>query len=530
MLLLDKIPEGFLSKNAENLLDSTLLTLFSTPFIWILVIRKLHNKAELESTRFYSLFEAAPEGILCVSRDGKIRLANDQATRLFGYSREELLNEPVEHLIPDGLAGAYPEKQQSHLINPRTLANGAGVDLRGLRKNGSEFVAEVSLSHLQTPEGPIVLCLVRDTTEKRNSEEIIRNQNIRLESGMQELQQRMGELEQLAKMGELLRLCENTREIFSVVASSMRQIFRDSRGALYIRKNNQNIFESVASWGGAESAAEFQVDACWALRKGRIHVVSDAEVQCPHAEGNCGANSVCVPILAQGEATGILYTNSGSPADGMNDSAQQLLAAISERIGHALTNLRLREALREQSVRDPLTGLFNRRFMDEWLEREIHRAARAGHPLSLILIDIDHFKAINDTYGHEGGDEVLRKLAYVLEEQIRAGDIACRFGGEEFVLLLPETPLNKSRELAERIRIKLEAMSLHHLELPLPGITASFGCAEYPSHGDSGQKIVRAADLALYQAKAAGRNRVLVASSVLRLSTGDGNSPLHSVG
>ncbi len=169
---------------------------------------------------------------------------------------------------------------------------------------------------------------------------------------------------------------------------------------------------------------------------------------------------------------------------------------------------RLQSALQEQAVRDGLTGLFNRRYLDGILDREVSRARREGSPLALVMLDIDHFKRVNDTYGHQAGDEVLRVLAATLQADIRAEDTACRYGGEEFLILLPNMPLAAAIERAEGWRRAVEALTVGHGEFAIT-FTISLGVAAYPEHGKTPDDLTRCADQALYRAKAAGRNRVL---------------------
>lgn len=173
------------------------------------------------------------------------------------------------------------------------------------------------------------------------------------------------------------------------------------------------------------------------------------------------------------------------------------------------------EDLRVKSLRDPLTGLFNRRFMEESLENELARAERSGHELGVIMIDIDHFKQVNDTLGHDAGDAVLQQLAVFFQENIRAGDIACRYGGEEFLLIFPDAPLDATRDRAEALRAEAQDVQLRYEGKALAPPTLSLGVAVYPEHGETRQSLVRAADAALYRAKNSGRNRTVSAGELL---------------
>ena len=169
----------------------------------------------------------------------------------------------------------------------------------------------------------------------------------------------------------------------------------------------------------------------------------------------------------------------------------------------------LQAQLTEQANRDPLTGLFNRRYLDATMAREFARCKREGQPLSLMMIDIDHFKQINDTHGHQAGDEVLKELALLLSQETRAGDVACRYGGEEFLMLLPNMPLEAARQRAEQYRLAMEARTFNFGGEPLV-VRLSIGIACYPAHAAGAHGLIVCADHALYEAKTSGRNRVVV--------------------
>ena len=176
-------------------------------------------------------------------------------------------------------------------------------------------------------------------------------------------------------------------------------------------------------------------------------------------------------------------------------------------------SLTLRETLKFQSVRDPLTGLFNRRHMEESLERELLRAARNTKPVTVLMIDIDHFKQFNDIFGHDAGDIVLRELGTAFSSLTRGGDIACRYGGEEFLLILAEASLETGYERAVKLKEQVASLHVRHREATLSRITVSVGVAAFPQHGTTAAQIVRLADQALYRAKAEGRDRVVVAAA-----------------
>jgi diguanylate cyclase (GGDEF)-like protein len=188
---------------------------------------------------------------------------------------------------------------------------------------------------------------------------------------------------------------------------------------------------------------------------------------------------------------------------------------FAEQVGLSVANIRLREALRSQAIRDPLTNLYNRRYLEEMMERETRRAVRGEHGLGVLMLDLDHFKNFNDTHGHDAGDTVLRETAAFLLKSVRAEDIVCRFGGEEFVVILPVADVKATQARAERIRSKLRELSVMHQGQSLGTITVSIGVAELPQHGTSPRELLDAADAALYRAKREGRDRVMVAEAAV---------------
>jgi diguanylate cyclase (GGDEF)-like protein len=206
------------------------------------------------------------------------------------------------------------------------------------------------------------------------------------------------------------------------------------------------------------------------------------------------------------------------------DSKERLAHTVAEHIALAFANLRLRETLRVQSVRDPLTGLFNRRYMEESLERELRRSARHRRSLGVLLLDLDHFKTFNDTFGHGAGDILLRELGHFLQGNVRGEDISCRYGGEEFALILPDAPLDSTLQRAEQLREQVRQLQVTHHGRALGAVSVSIGVAVYPQHGASAEELLAAADRALYQAKAGGRNRVELAGRLLAHSSHDAST------
>jgi diguanylate cyclase (GGDEF)-like protein len=222
-------------------------------------------------------------------------------------------------------------------------------------------------------------------------------------------------------------------------------------------------------------------------------------------------------MMAQGETLGLLHLQAGA-ADGpgtgaTGDTRQRLAVPVAEHLSLALANFTLRESLRNQSIRDPLTGLFNRRYMEESLRRELARVSRSHGSVAILAVDVDHFKLFNDTYGHPAGDALLSALGTLLQERVRFEDIACRSGGEEFNLILPDCGADQAVVRAEALREAVKALKVGVRGRTYGGVTISIGVAISPQNGAEPGTLLQEADEALYQAKAEGRDRIRVATS-----------------
>jgi len=330
----------------------------------------------------------------------------------------------------------------------------------------------------------------------------------------------------LAKMGELLQSCLTKDEVFAAALGFAPKIFPTSRGAVALLSNARDLVEVAGAWHECQLPIPvFEPNFCWALRTGHPHLVvaGDATAPCAHAAG-VKNTYLCIPIMAQGQAIGILHFQATDDAPALGDAELSFKTTFAGQVGLSVANIRLREALRSQSIKDPLTGLYNRRYLTEMLEREIRRSVRAVQSLGILMLDLDHFKKFNDTYGHDAGDTVLRETASFLTKSIRVEDIVCRFGGEEFVVILPTADLNAAHARAERIRSKLRELTVLHQGQSLGMITVSVGVAALPEHGTSPKELLEAADAALYCAKREGRDRVVNAAAQLTVESERGSA------
>ncbi len=357
-----------------------------------------------------------------------------------------------------------------------------------------------------------VLVSITDITARRRAEETLHATNAQLTTWVSELEERTREMAILNDMVSLFQTCRAPEEAYGIVGKMAPGLFAGQGGALAIVHPSRNLVETVANWGDPNCVANvFQVDDCWALRRAQPHLVLDSQsgLTCQHLTVVPPAY-ICVPLFAQGDVLGCFHVNAG--AGQLSDQKQQLAKTVADAIALSLANLRLRESLRQQSIIDLLTGLFNRRYMEETLEREVRRCARAQRPLSVILLDLDRFKTFNDTHGHAAGDVLLGALGSFLRSHVRAEDIACRYGGEEFTLILPDSSLEAAAQRAELLRVGVNTLRVEYGGRIIGPVTISLGVASFPEHGPSGTVALRVADEALYRAKHEGRDRVVVAT------------------
>ena len=364
---------------------------------------------------------------------------------------------------------------------------------------------------------------------RRRAEQLLKEANQELTVWVNELEHSNQEVTLLNEMSDLLQSCFTLEEARAIIARSAQQLFPTESGALFLIDDSQKILEAMAVWGDKPLGQQiFQPADCWALRRGQAYQTGDgsSNVRCLHLEDHFSGPYLCVPIMAQGEILGLLHVQGGTVGSQPEErglatslplnsqkSRYRLAVTLAKQVGLAVANLKLRETLRHQAIRDPLTSLFNRRHMEESLEREMLRAARRKATVGLLMIDIDHFKGFNDRFGHAAGDTVLRELASLLQSQTRGEDLACRYGGEEVALVLPEASLQDALQRAEQLRQAAKRLNVYQGQQPVGPITLSLGVAVFPGHGTTPESLLLAADTALYRAKAQGRDRVVAAQA-----------------
>lgn len=459
--------------------------------------------AKLGASSHYarSLLEASLDPLVTISAEGKIMDVN-RAT-------EEATGIPREQLIGTDFSDYFTDPAQARAGYQRVFFQGRVKDYPLALRHASGRVLDVlyNASVYEDDTGRVagIFAAARDVTALKHSQ--------------QELERTNQEVLLLGQMTGLLQSCSVIDEAHPIILATLERLFAGSSGRCYLLNAGGNLLEEVGAWGvpPANTGATIDPANCWALRRGHPHARGFGDSINPpcHYLGTGERPYICIPLQAQGTVLGIIHllVDGADSQPERRERTQHLAVAAADSISLALANLRLRESLHALSIRDPLTGLYNRRFMEESLERELMRMTRIDKPLAVAIFDIDFFKPYNDNYGHDAGDAVLKEVANLMLGFRLGSDVACRYGGEEFVLVLPELGVDQAAKRLDRFRLAVSQLSVQYRGQVLPTITISIGVAVFPGHGRLGKDLLKLADTALYRAKQAGRNRVELAST-----------------
>ena len=407
------------------------------------------------------------------------------------------------------LAASMLDTEQAYLVERRDRTLREGRLLIAFGGGGTAF-AIVLLALLMRG-------LQREIKHSRKLEGQARDSATGLEASLAELARVSEQRRVLGRYASLLQSCQSVEEALRVTGQVVSGLLPGAGGRCYLLRPSQDLAETAVSFGSPAlpSADLLQPVQCWALRRGGSFAVDDPVdgIHCAHVDTAAaapGSWTLCIPLLAQGTALGLLHVSGSSDQD--LAQSQLLLESVAEQLGLALVNLQLRESLRMQSLRDPLTSLYNRRYLDESLHREVLRCQRRGLPLAVLMLDVDHFKAFNDSNGHAAGDAMLAAIGHALQASTRSEDLVCRYGGEEFTIVLVEAATADALRRAEEIRATVGAATVQHLKRTLGPCTVSIGLAMLPQDGVTPAELLEAADAALYRAKSLGRDRIAVAA------------------
>ena len=480
---------------------------------------RLAKDLNAQTTYLDSLIQNSPLAIVVLDRRGSVEMANSAFEKLFQCDRRQLHSIDVgDTWLPDDQAANFEQ-----LISKIFAGNALQRTVRKRRQDGQILdLALHGVPLMANGEVRGAHLIYQDVSEQIRASEAQREHAESLDRLVKELEVRTKQISSLNETGSLLACSATVDEACAVVANSVQTLFPEaSSGALYLFRSPRDLIQAAVRWGKKDGLPPtFPVHACWALRRGQPHWSLPAStIACQHLSKSSSAECLCVPMIAQGNTLGVLYLEfeaasefrCDSETDSRRDSRQQLAISAASQIALSLASLQLRETLREQAIRDPLTRLFNRRFLEESLERELQLASRKNQSLAVLFVDLDHFKKFNDTFGHDAGDMVLQSLADLFRNFFRATDICCRYGGEEFAIILPESSAQDAAIRADALRSEVKNLRLKYKKQTLGQLTLSAGVAAFPEHGSTSADLLKIADQCLYQSKARGRDVVTVA-------------------
>jgi diguanylate cyclase (GGDEF)-like protein/PAS domain S-box-containing protein len=489
------------------------------------IIRDLTIRREAEEQlRLQSVaLESAANGIVITDRNGNIQWVNPAFTKMTGYSVDEVIgkNPRIQK------SGLVPQEVFGNLWKTVLSGNVWHGELINRRKDGSLMTEEQTIAPVRDSSGQIIhfISIKQDISERKHAEEVLSKRS-----------------DQIATLNRVMRSLSSTLDLSKVldmILHEIQQVIPYDSASVWLCKDN--ILEIIAAHGFPNSDA--LIGTSFNLSSKDNPNTEVIRTRMPLIEGDAystysaireGSQSkyknrgwMGVPMMIGDRVIGMLAFDKNVPNFYTQEQSQFALAfaaqaaiaienarlysdaqkELIEKIEAEEKLLKLQKKLEEQAIRDSLTGLYNRRFLDETLTRELSRAERDKYSISIVMLDLDHFKTFNDTYGHDVGDMMLKQLGKLLTSQVRAGDIACRYGGEEFVVVMPKASLAVARQRANDWRMKFESQVMIH-EGEVLNATLSAGVAVYPLHGTSSDEIIRKADQAMYAAKAAGRNQV----------------------
>ncbi len=418
---------------------------------------------------------------------------------------------PIRTTSPVGAIGTYwaepylPSDEQVNLL--KALADSISVAMENIQ-------LQTELQHGQ-----------RETSAQTEITRKLMETNCELENTLAELNRRNIEMEWLKELSSKLQTCLYIEEAYRLIMQYAQLLLPDVSGVLYLMHPSRNYLEAMSSWGKDLNEEKIiKPDECLALRRGSTYKINDPQcgLTCAHYKIDKDFQSYsCVPLFAQSDIIGFFFLKwkdckkSDIDIEKIKNNQDTLISMIAEQVAIGISNIKLRETLRNQSLRDMLTGLYNRRYLEETFARELSRSERKSSSLAIFMLDIDHFKLFNDKFGHEAGDMVIQALAKVLHNTVRQDDIACRYGGEEFILIMPDINLEEALQRAKALHEEISHIHLRYGGLALTQITVSIGVAMFPLHAKTTHGLIAASDAALYQAKNSGRNRTEIFNSII---------------
>lgn len=529
VLLNERNQAAFNSAKITNLIVSIgrIVSISGLIIAFILANKELSRSLRAEQNRknienqLRSILGSASDMIAAVDNDGRYIMFNEayqrEFKRLFGKSIA--IGVALNDILVDGSnsSNKLMEQWRESLKGGEFIRN---IEFEFHKEpNVYEITSNMIKNEYHETNGTVHI--IRNITKHTQEQLELKESYRKLNEGMQALQDKNEQITLLVEMSDIMLACSSQDELCNVMTKYCQRMLHFASGYLYVMHPSKNYLETAASWGTPKTQeTTFTPNDCWAIRLGRMHQVNHShnELICNHVNTSSEQVSsfLCIPLMAQNDIYGLLYMEilKETPAAAFSQNQQLLITAFSELTALAFANVRLRENLRYQSMRDPLTGLYNRRYLEDFLLKQIHQSERTKSPIALLMLDLDHFKKINDTYGHDAGDVALKELGKILQEDIRVGDVAARYGGEEFIVVFYNTDEKTIKTRAENIRETVSRLQVKYGAQPVGPITISIGIAIYPTHGRTSNELIESADKALYFAKNNGKNRIVLYSDL----------------
>lgn len=483
---------------------------------------------------FRSIFENSVEGIFQFDMEGNLLKVNPSFVSMTGHSSGQSMLEDKLNFRKDIIVKKELWNELLEAIISEKKVKGLEIQIR--RKSGAVFWCLLNARGIYAPDEDTIIKIevfLSDIDAKKvaqeGQEKIMEDLESMVSERTVELSTRIAELEQrnqlnraLGEMADMLQSCRGIEETYPVIKQYLSKLFPGDNCALFLHDKNKQLIDRVVPAATKHDPFNAMTnESCWALRQGKTYLFRemDQELACDHVE-EAPHGYLCLPLIAHGVTIGLLHINfcemdsrDKKKLNEILERKRRLSSRLAEHLSLALANLRLQEELKLKSIQDALTGLANRRHMEEIMQRQFYRLLRYNTPCSIIMLDVDHFKKFNDTYGHDMGDYVLQELAGYLKENTRGEDLACRYGGEEFIIIMVNTDndeaVKKARKMCKEIS---EVIAIPHLSETLH-VTVSMGVATSPKHGRNTAELIKSADTALYRAKENGRNRVEIAEN-----------------
>ncbi|WP_299842025.1 diguanylate cyclase [uncultured Roseovarius sp.] len=476
----------------------------------------------LDSELAMNILNSMEQGVLVWSDDARCTMYNDRVFAVMELARDELYpGRRRRDFLKSAIARGELSQERVEQVEAY-FASGAPFEFDRTLPSGRVIATNAR----PLPDGGHVVTFT-DVSQARRAAADLAEAKKRAETAevqaldaLQDTRAHQQEAKLLAELDEWLQCCKSLEELFEIVVIFISKLLPGSVGELYLYSNSRDVLDGACDWGSSALHDHIAPDSCWALRRGRHYRYDNQEISfpCRHVKDQPQPEEMqdylCIPIVAHGDTVGLLHIRFDANDDRKAlDAAQHFAVQCGEHISLAIANVKLRDELHDQSTRDPLTGLYNRRYFLEALRTELTMARRKNGKFSILSFDADKFKAFNDNHGHDAGDMVLRAIAERMYDQFSEGQIPCRFGGEEFTVLLPGATLEEARKAGETLRTAVEDVQVRYGSDILPRVTISVGVAAYPDHGALPQDLLSAADDALYRSKDDGRNCVNVATS-----------------